>query len=203
MKSSVLSKETLDAAIQQLIRHDKETDEELALLYDSHGKLVSATGGGNDEVGLAKAGLELCAGGVLLHNHPENSGSLSDADLFCAGAHHIREIWAINQDGSIFKSSGTFPSMITTLKCNILFTTVGNNLSRFVDNGTITEAEACRIWGHWQNLQLLQDGSVKNYEWQFGPVNQATIAKIRQLAQPGQPMEQVGLRFDVFNSDWN
>jgi len=180
IKSNIVSQQAFDNAVKECLAHEARTGNEFAVVFDRHGQRVAGLPGTTDQVDMPYELMQEVKGGILIHNHPESSGSFSDADLYAATYYQLAECWVCLADGSLFKSAGYDRKVPLALTDFYMLDAQRHIFPMFrrlppEDWAKLTKPLQERLLSHAVNAMLLKQKSVLGYEWHFGPLMQEAV----------------------------
>lgn len=175
-------KEALDEVLAAGL---KDGNEHMVIVRN--GQLVMRKDGDDRHIDMADQIADIQSGDVLVHNHPGALNSLSNADVALANRVNAHAIYAITDDGSVYKASNMSPKTILT---NMLVMYELEMLS-FVTPNVAHAAQSVPGFqsrvnaAHWVNQRMARAGFFK-YEFELGKETAEFVSAFESKAEAGR-----------------
>lgn len=182
MDISSIEREALDLVAKRGL---EDGNEHLAIVRGD--KIIEVIDGKSDRVELKDA-IDRDAfkrGDILVHNHPNSYNSLSNMDLMLSRAVQARWIYAISQDGSVYRGrvkSGTIVDQTGPALFYLLLESANYSLLDRAEQagieGVFLEQGGNHLGpAHWINRMLARDGFI-DYEFDLAPDSVRLIEEV-------------------------
>lgn len=152
-------------------------DEEIALIDGEEGRV---------DVGPALEARTIQKGDIIVHNHP-GLNSLSNVDVLLNVRNSLEAVFAISDDGSVYKAT-TNPDSGGALRAALMSFAFDHTFQELVSNDVAIVAKELHMQrrpsdpegfseAHYLNMRMAHDGWF-NYEYQLGEKTQALVNKL-------------------------
>lgn len=158
----------------------QDNNEHLSIIRD--GKTIHTFDGEHDRVELSDGKDLFKQGDILVHNHPGALNGLSNMDFFATAQVRADWIYAITNDGSIYKGRlKTNPFELGRLANAYPMMAFENSYYKLLNEVVIPPEFSERIHlNHWVALRM-QSLGVIDYEYELGPETTELVSKINSI----------------------